>query len=208
MGEDAFVLQIGAMDGRTFDPIHEFIERFRWGGLLVEPIREHFENLRQTYSHNPHMDFANVAIAQHCGTVKMHRILTEHVMRGDVPRWGLGAASFYADRNALAFDEVRPFIVQERVDCTTLPELLRQHGVERVDVLQIDAEGFDYQVLRQLDFNYYHPKVINLEIVNIPKVERVACKRILDRAGYLYVKAGYDLLAISHEFFAQAAYKP
>lgn len=206
-GEEAFVLQIGAMDGKTFDPVHEYIERFRWGGLLVEPVKEHFEKLRHTYSGNARLAFANVAIARHCGTVKMHRIPSEHIRQGSVPRWGLGVASFYTDRNALAFDEVRPFIAQERVDCTTLPELLRRHEVTRIDVLQVDAEGFDYQVLKQVDFNLYHPKVINIEIVNMPKTERTACKRILDAAGYLYVKAGYDLLAVSHAFFARAGLK-
>lgn len=205
MGEEAFVLQVGAMDGKTFDPVHEFIRRFRWGGLLVEPIREHFEQLRQTYSDNPRISFANVAIAGHCGKVEMNRVPAEHVREGSVPRWGLGVASLYADRNALAFDEVRPFIVREMVDCVTLPELLRSHGVQRVDVMQVDAEGFDYQVLRQLDFSVYRPKVINIEIVNMPKAERTACKRILDSAGYLYVKGGYDLLAVSRRFIAESA---
>lgn len=200
MGEDAFILQVGAMDGKTFDPVHEFIERFRWRGLLVEPIREHFEKLVAAYSGQTGLSFANVAIAGHSGTVKMHRVPSERVAEGSVPRWGLGAASFYTDRNALGFDEVREFVVAEEVPCMTLPELLASYNVERIDVLQIDAEGFDYHVLKQLDFDRYRPKVINMEIVNIPKAERTAAKRMLDAAGYLYVKGGYDLLAVSREF--------
>jgi len=200
MGESAFILQVGAMDGKTFDPVHEFIERFRWRGLLVEPIREHFEKLAAAYSGHTGLSFANVAIAAHCGTVEMHRVPSEHVLDGSVPRWGLGAASFYTDRNALGFDEVRPFVVAEKVPCLTLPELLARYKVEQIDIFQIDAEGFDYHVCKQLDFNRYRPKVINMEIVNMPKAERTACKRMLDSAGYLYVKGGYDLLAVSNEF--------
>jgi hypothetical protein len=41
----------------------------------------------------------------------------------------------------------------------------------------------------------------------MPRTERTACKRILDAAGYLYVKAGYDLLAVSHAFFARGLEK-
>lgn len=200
MGESAFILQVGAMDGKTFDPVHEFIERFRWKGLLVEPVREHFDKLVAAYGAHAGLSFANVAIADHSGTATMHRVPSEHVAGGSVPRWGLGAASFYTDRNALGFDEVRPFVIAEEVACLTLPELLARYGVERIDVFQIDAEGFDYHVLKQLDFNKYRPKVINMEIVNIPKAERTACKRLLDSAGYLYVKGGYDLLAVLREF--------
>ena len=42
-------------------------------GLLVEPIREHFESLRQICGDNPGIVFTNVAVAKHCGTVEMHR---------------------------------------------------------------------------------------------------------------------------------------
>lgn len=201
LGSNAFVVQVGAMDGKTFDPVHEFIKRFGWSGLLIEPVREHFERLRETYRENPGITFANVAVAGHSGTVELFRVPSEHVIEGRVPKWGLGAASVYADRNALSFPEVRPFVVREEVSCMTLPEILRQNNVARIDILQIDVEGFDYQALKQLDFSLYRPKVINMEIVNIPKSERTACKRLLDSHGYTYVKAGYDLLAVSLEDF-------
>ncbi len=202
MGEEAFILQVGAMDGKTFDPVHEFIERFRWKGLLVEPIREHYEKLVAAYGGRAGLSFANVAIAGHSGTATMHRVPSERILEGSVPRWGLGAASFYTDRNALGFDEVKKFVVAEEVPCVTLAEILSTHNVETIDVFQIDAEGFDYHVLKQLDFERYRPKVINMEIVNIPKAERTACKRMLDEAGYLYVKGGYDLLAVSRDFIS------
>ncbi|MBE7414623.1 MAG: FkbM family methyltransferase [Deltaproteobacteria bacterium] len=203
LGSRAFVVQVGAMDGRTFDPVHEFIKRFGWGGLLIEPVREHFEKLKETYRENPGIAFSNVAVAGHCGTIELFRVPSEHVAEGRVPRWGLGAASVYADRNALSFPEIRPFVVKEEVPCMTLPEILKQHGVSKIDILQIDTEGFDYQVLKQLDFSAFHPRVINMEIVNIPKSERTPCKRLLDLHGYTYVKAGYDLLAISLEDFVK-----
>lgn len=208
LGSRAFVVQVGAMDGKTFDPLHEFINRFGWGGLMIEPVREHFEKLKETYKENHGIVFSNVAVAGHRGTVELFRVPSEHVMEGRVPRWGLGAASLYADRNALSFPEVRPFVVSEEVPCMTLPEILREHKVARMDVLQIDAEGFDYQVLRQLDFSIYRPRVINMEIVNIPKSERTACKRLLDSHGYTYVKAGYDLLAVSLQDFQEQAPGP
>lgn len=200
-GKDVFLLQIGAMDGKTFDPIHEYVERFHWMGLMVEPIKEYFLQLQDTYRHNPRIAYANVAIAEQSGTAIMHRIPTDNIVNKDVPKWGLGAASLYADRNALGFDAVRPFVVQEEVICVTLPQLLQSYDIGRVDILQIDAEGHDYHILKQMDFERYHPRVIHLEIVNMPKGEQTACKKWLDRFGYIHIKAGYDLLAVAPDFF-------
>lgn len=196
-GEDVFVLQIGAMDGITSDPVYEYIHRFQWAALLVEPIKEHFATLQENYKGLSRVHFENAAIGEANGIVTMHRIPTHRVHNRDVPRWGLGVASLYSDRNALAFNEVRSFVIQEPVACTTLPALLAQHDVTRIDVLQIDAEGHDHHILKQLDFDRYHPLIIHLEIVNLPKAEQTACKALLDTHGYLHVKAGYNLLAIS-----------
>ena len=195
--EETFVLQIGAMDGKTFDPVHEYISKFKWPALMVEPIEERFEELQKTYAEHDNIVFENVAIAQEEGSKEMFYIPIEHVKAGEVPKWGAGVSSFYEDRNALAFDNVKPFVKKRQVDCITLEALLVKHDVEKIDVLQIDAEGYDYHILKQLDFSRFKPKVINLELVNMPKSEQHECKKILDKQGYLYIKAGYDLLAVS-----------
>lgn len=202
-GRDVFIVQVGAMDGKTFDPVHEFITKFDWAGLLVEPMPEHFSALQHTYRDHPRLALAHVAIAEKAGEAVMYRIPAEHVESGAVPKWGTGAASLYSDRNALAFDEVRPFIAEHSVDCMTLPQLFTTHKVERIDVLQIDTEGHDYHVLRQLNFARYAPLVINLEIVNLPAAEQTACKHLLDEHGYIHAKGGYDLLAVSKDFFTK-----
>jgi hypothetical protein len=40
--------------------------------------------------------------------------------------------------------------VFEAVTCVTLPALLATHGVQRLDVLVVDAEGYDARILAQL----------------------------------------------------------
>lgn len=203
--KDVFVLQIGAMDGKTFDPVYEFIAKYRWGGLMVEPMEDHFSELQKTYAGHGNIAFDNVAIAEEAGKKIMHFIPTRHIKNGDVPNWGLGASSFYKDRNALEFKEVSHLVEEKQVQCLSLNQLLKKHNIKNIDIMQIDAEGFDYHILKQLDFSKYHPKVIHIEIVNMPKSEATACKHILDANGYLHTKAGYNLLAISpKEFFCEA----
>ncbi|MFW0777873.1 MAG: FkbM family methyltransferase [Rickettsiales bacterium] len=202
-GDAVFIAQIGALDGKTFDPVHEYITRFNWNGIILEPIKEHFEKLQTTYQGNDRLTLVNTAIGEKDGTAIMHRISNEDIKNERVPKWGPGLASLYTDRNALAFDEVKEFVMTEEVKCMTLASLLAQHKVQQIDVLQIDAEGHDYHILKQLDFNTFMPMVINLEIVNLPKGEQTACKKLLDEHGYLHTKAGYDLLAVSPKFFRE-----
>jgi hypothetical protein len=114
-----------------------------------------------------------------------------------LPRWGMGASSFFMDRNALAWKEIKPHIVEEAVDCMTLHDLLEKHQVKKIDLLQIDAEGYDYRILRQLNFEKFHPHIIHLEIVNLPKSEVGECKQLLDKYDYLHAKNGYNLLAVA-----------
>jgi len=200
---DVFITQIGALDGKTFDPVHEYITRFDWSGIIVEPIKEHFEKLKETYKPYPKLALVNTAIGDKDGTAIMHRVSSEDIENEQVPKWGPGLASFYTDRNALAFENVKGLVISEEVTCMTLASLLTQHEVKQIDVLQIDAEGHDYHILKQLDFEKFLPLVIHLEIVNLPKSEQTACKKLLDEHGYIHAKAGYDLLCISPQFFRE-----
>lgn len=191
-----FLLQIGAMDGVTADPIHDVLMHTDWPALLVEPVPEYFAQLEKTYAQRSHTALANVAVADHNGETVMHRLCPEALKDGKVPGWGHGATSLYRDRTALQWDEIAPHVREITVPCLTLPNLLARYEVERLDVLQIDAEGYDYAILRQLDFDRYRPAVINLEIVNLPEEEQLACKDLLAAEGYRYEKTGYDLIAV------------
>ena len=206
-GRDICVLQIGAMDGVTFDPMHDYIKRFDWGGLLVEPLEPYFSQLKATYADNPRITCVQTAIADKVGKVTFHWVPPEAIAPDKVPHTlGLGAASLYPDRNALAFDEVGPYVQTVEATATTLPALLQGHPLQSVDVVCIDAEGHDYQIMAQFPFETFHPWVIQCELVNMPKAEQNALKRLLDAQGYIHTKAGYNLLAVSLRFFEKFSY--
>lgn len=198
-----FVLQIGAMDGKTFDPIHPYITKYNWHGLLVEPIAQHFQALQITYQDHPQLQFVQAAIGDDDGQKTMHYVPKELIELHQLPKWSQGLASFFADRNALAFESIQPFVQQHTVPSYRLNTLLTKHQVKEIDLLQIDAEGYDYQILKQFDFEKYQPYVIHFEIVNLSKAEQTAAKKLLDLHGYLHAKAGYDLIAVASKFFKE-----
>lgn len=195
---ETFLLQIGAMDGQTADPVHDALMKNAWPALLVEPVFEHFQRLCEVYRYRPLVQLANVAIAEYSGQTDFYRIRPEAIAEGLVPRWGHGASSLYLDRNALGWDHIRPHIITESLPCLALSDLLKIYNVERIDVLQIDAEGHDFAILSQLDFSRYRPAIINLEFVNLPEDEKKSCQALLSANGYMWEKTGYDLVAIDN----------
>jgi FkbM family methyltransferase len=60
---------------------------------------------------------------------------------------------------------------KKRVEAKTLNEVLKNSKYEdkEIDFLNIDAQGFDYKVLKSLNFNRYKPKYICVEIQFINK---------------------------------------
>jgi FkbM family methyltransferase len=51
----------------------------------------------------------------------------------------------------------------QRVRCAPLRAILHEHGIAAVDLLTIDAEGFDDLVLRTLDWDVVRPRVVLVE---------------------------------------------
>ncbi|MDQ3336723.1 MAG: FkbM family methyltransferase [Myxococcota bacterium] len=50
-----------------------------------------------------------------------------------------------------------------RVRCAPLSQILRDHAIATLDLLTIDAEGFDFEVLQTLDWDATKPRVVLIE---------------------------------------------
>jgi FkbM family methyltransferase len=200
---DVYFVEIGAMDGIQHDPLYDPIQKYGWRGLLIEPLPDLFAELQDTYRGKEGIHMENVAVADEPGTKTLFRVDPKAVRTGKVPDWAKGISSFYQDRNAIGgqgisraeFDCIRPHVLEENVPCDTLANILRRHGVIKIDVLQIDVEGYDYHILKQLDFEQFRPKVIRIEWCNLPASEKQLALQLLRKWKYRTVEVGLDLLA-------------
>jgi FkbM family methyltransferase len=200
---DVFFVEIGAMDGISYDPLHVHVVRNGWRGLLVEPLPDLYEQLKKTYHSQEQLVFENVAVAETPGTRQIYRASPEAVETRAVPEWAKGIASFFVDKNAIggkritdeSFAAIRPHIVSQTVKCETLGNLLRKHNITRIEVLQVDTEGYDYEVLKQLDFQQFRPRIIRMEWVNLSDTEKGLSLQLLRRYGYRTRVVGSDLVA-------------
>ncbi|MDP9133078.1 MAG: FkbM family methyltransferase, partial [Nitrospirota bacterium] len=200
---DVFFMEVGANDGLAFDPLYESVIKHGWRGLLIEPLPDLFGQLRHTYEGRDGMIFENVAIAEETGTKTMIRVDPEAVELGRVPYWTKGIGSFFQDRNALGgrriseeeFAKIRPHIISEPIRCDTLPNVFRKHCIAKVDLLQIDVEGYDYYVLKQFDFSTLRPLVVRMEWYNLPPDEKQMTLDLFKKWGYRTSQLEFDLIA-------------
>ncbi len=188
--EDIFFVEIGAHDGRTFDPISPYIRQFQWRGLLIEPQPAVFARLKEHYAGAPGLIFENVAIAETEGTLTLHRF--KNASPEDHASMLASTRRHYLQLNG---DKVRGELEAFTVPATTLDHLLDKHGIARVDLLQIDTEGYDFQILRSLNFARVKPSIIHFEHNFLTGPQKNECAQMLGAQGYALASLGVDTLA-------------
>lgn len=200
-----FVL-IGANAGDEADPLSRTIRELGLRGILVEPQAHAFARLQANYADQQQVVLERAAIASRDGTVTLHQARSDFWERHGFPGVADEVASL--DREhvrhhimlfggaALAADEAA-WGQSEEVPALTLTTLLARHGFTGFDYLQIDAEGFDYEILKMVDWAMHAPQIIHFETVHLTEADRVAAWALLRGHGYvLHAPNSYNTLAI------------
>jgi FkbM family methyltransferase len=198
---DFFFVQVGANDGRRADPIHPFVERFGLRGILLEPQPELFQKLRETYAHRPDLVLLEAAVAPHDGTISLHRVRPDPET---IRTWVTGIASL--DREVFAANAARSGMEShvESISVRSIrPQtLLSQYQVPRISLLQIDTEGYDYEVIKLFDVPTIRPEMIHFEHKHLPRRSWEECLEMLVSQGYQISYTFEDTLACHHSFLA------
>lgn len=205
---DFTVIQIGANDGINNDPIHKFIKRDNWNGVLLEPQKYVFTEFTQKiYAKNAGINVLNAALGPEDGTLPMYKIGFSST------RWATGLSSFSKDQVLKAFDngivaynckeygETIPtdkskWISQEEVRVISPESIIREFNIQKIDLLQIDAEGFDLEVIRIFDLKKYKPKVVVFENAGLSENDYQTALKILKQEGYTTKRFGDNNLAM------------
>ena len=191
-GRNPTFVQIGAYDGQTSDPVFEYVQAGKMKCLLVEPIETSFQKLKKLYDGVPHVQLMLAAVADSDGEMAMYKV-REGSQSESVPRGGL--ASF--DKTHLLRHSIKESdIEQVRVPCLTLKSLLAKAGFEKIDILQIDTEGFDSEVVKMALALDSLPGCIHFEHTNVNAETKVTLYDSLMRRGYFYSHDRDNTLAV------------
>ena len=194
-----FFVKIGANDGIANDPCSRILlKNTAWCGLLIEPVPHCFEKLQKNFSDPARFTLEPVAIGSKNGTAPFYVVdplINE--AHPDLPAFfdRIGSFSRHHVKKHLK-PELHSFIKERTVNVSTLTDVLARNAIQKIDLLHIDAEGYDFEILKTVDFNTLSPTLIFLETNHLTKADLADMHRLLHRHNYSVRNAGRDHLAI------------
>ena len=205
-GGDFTFVQIGAHEGDAGDPLAACIRACGLRGVLVEPQPGPFARLCENYADQPRLSFERAAIASADGTAPFYRVDPSFWARHGLPE-GIDSQISSLSREQIHFHVAlfggkalaareSEYLIVEEIPAITLPALLAKHGLARPNLLQIDTEGFDFEVIKMIDWGN-PPDLIHYETVHLSVPDRRASWDLLRAHGYrLFSTNSYNTLAI------------
>jgi FkbM family methyltransferase len=162
LSKEIVFVQVGANDGTSFDPLYPLIKKSpkRFRGLVVEPLKDKFELLKGAYADIDSVIPVNVAVHNTEKAMMIHRVRPDLEKR--LGPWARGLGSFDAAHHKLSYLD-NSYMVAERVTCTTFEDLLAAHNISNIELLVTDTEGYDFEILRNIDLAKHRPTYIHFE---------------------------------------------
>jgi FkbM family methyltransferase len=204
-------LQVGANDGFNHDPIHKFIRRDGWKGILLEPQKDVFEDkLIRLHQKSKEIVCLNAAMDTVDGVKQLYKIsFSNH-------RWATGLSSFNKEvlMEAISSGHVirssekegittpanqDDWIVSESVQTISPQTLKNKYGLNQIVFLQIDTEGFDFEIIKMVISAGFSPKMIVFEHSHFTSQDLINCTVFLIENNYRVQQWGGNSLALSHQ---------
>jgi FkbM family methyltransferase len=199
----AYFVEIGSNDGEQHDHLRPYILGREWRGIMVEPVPYIFERLARNYAAVDRVILENVAIADRDGERPFHYLVDASAEeRRKLPDWYDGVGSFSREAllsHAAQIPDVESRMITARIPVMTFESLCAKHGADRVDLVLIDTEGYDWEILRSIDFARFRPQVVVYEHFHLAPADRRACAEYLAAHGYETMEEGFDTFCLASE---------
>mmetsp|Transcript_30910 Transcript_30910/g.69437 ORF Transcript_30910/g.69437 Transcript_30910/m.69437 type:complete len:340 (+) Transcript_30910:178-1197(+) len=158
-------IETGAYNGLYMSNTKLLEYAFGWSGLLVEMVPKHFHELRQYRSER---------------SVPLHSAVCEGAPRMLNFSEAIGSSSV-EDRQVQTARQQRR---TSKVPCDSLGAMARRAGLEAVDFMSIDVEGYELEVLRSFDWTI-PVSVVVVEVFQLSKETLQAVVELLRDKGHL-----------------------
>lgn len=165
-------VEFGAIDGLITSNSLFFEEELDWTGLCIEPIPEMFEKLKK----NRKCICENYAISDHSGMV-------EFTLYPEVIGWS-GMTESIEPQHQERIKNHGGDVVNIKVKCCPLNDLLSKHKLHKIDYMTIDVEGHEESIVKSIDFETFDIKVLDIE----NNFNNYDIKDYLKGFGYRYLK--------------------
>ena len=103
--------------------------------------------------------------------------LQDHIDRGYVYRKSIKSGTTPPENESDYIEEVM-------VKVDTFENILSRNNFDRVDLLCIDTEGYDFEVLKMFDFEKFKPELVLFESKNLADEDFINAQGLLKKYGY------------------------
>jgi FkbM family methyltransferase len=202
--DDFYFIQIGANDGITGDDLRHYIEKYSWHGILVEPVPYVFERLKKNYNGFSNLIFENSGISCQSGFANFYSIsendLENNNLFDNYHTYKIDQLSSFDKKTIMKHSYMHPnfedLIIEIEIPVLNIHDLMEKYQVTQLDLLQVDTEGFDFEILKIFDFEKIAPKIVIFEHQHLKHREYKGLIRKLRKSGYKSYKNNFDTVSI------------
>jgi FkbM family methyltransferase len=187
------ILQVGAYDGVSNDAVHDLLEKYQHvRAVLLEPQPGPFAELQKRWAGSPRVETVRAALSDSTGERPLYVIADRFKHAHPFPDQ---VASFYRSRVEQAYSRYvwRPssdYITSIPVPTIDWTTLVQRYG--HFDFVAVDAEGYDAEILDQINLGESPPEVILYEHVLLPRRVRNRCETRLRSSGYAVTRVNVN----------------
>ena len=195
-GKVKSLIQIGANDGLRFDVLNKYIKEYKIDSLLVEPVPFYFSKLQDNYSKDNFVKLERSAISKKSGTINMYTVKRDYLDKYDEHIKGINSVN----KKHLNKHNVKSNHIEKiSVGCLSPKDLLKKYQINNLDLVFIDAEGYDGEiVISFLDYINFKPIII-FEFIHIKYDLFINVIEKLDKKKYNYFNIDENLICFPKE---------
>jgi FkbM family methyltransferase len=179
------ILQVGAYDGVSNDAVHDLLTAYpHIRAVLLEPQPGPFAELQRRWEGTERVTTLRAALSDRTGQRELYMIADAHKHRHPYPDQ---VSSFYRSRVEVAYSRYVWRPAADAITSISVPTVDWQSLTARYgafDFVAIDTEGYDAEILQQIDLVRSAPEIILYEHRLLDRRLQKLCKRRLESHGY------------------------
>lgn len=197
------VLQIGANDGVENDPIHKLVLSRGWYLCAVEPMPEPFQRLQNNYRNVRTVTCLQCAVGHVDGETTLYTLASPRAIDDHLSSFSIDILR----KHWRSIPDLEQRIKTQTVKCLTIESVVRQSSLHEIDMLQIDTEGYDYEIMKLAFRAGLFPPILAFEWQHLDRQAMWACRCDLLKHGYRWLLSKGDVIAIK-DVAGQSAPEP
>lgn len=191
-------IQIGAHDGVTHDPFREYLIQPGWESIVLEPNPAIFPTLAANYRAYPNVVPRNLAASYTADRLSLWVLAEEFLSKrsdSSVLSTLVSHSRETMEEHLRMVDGASASLREIVVPCVTVEALLEEQGWPRIDALFVDVEGFENDILLNMDCARLDARYIVFEH-HLLADQGAAIVEKLTGFGYVCIRIASDTLAV------------